>query len=358
MGLETAIGSLFAAFRALRRRRPQSLAAAVHERASRPARRRRARRALRHPLLDARAGAAGSADRRGLRRRQDPARRPRPAPGRDRCRAGVGRDPLRRRDGARDRPAALVAVLLGGATAGSIHAGRSAVRPVSTATTGGIANPSSRSARISPRSCSSSPRSSCPSSRCCSCSRSRVPFRRGSAGSGGDGGRPCYPPALAPAAPLGALAALLVLLVPAPAHAVPDVPLDVYLEHVEPLALDWPADGTMTDGYGPRWGRMHLGVDVGILRSLDVRAAASGTVTAAGWRPATRATGTSSRSTSAAATRSSTRTCRWPRSSRANGWTPATRSARPGARARARARTCTSSCASTRVPVDPFPYLG
>src|SRR5919112_5255658 len=35
----------------------------------------------------------------------------------------------------------LVAVLLGGATAGSIHAARSAVRPVSTATTGGVANP-------------------------------------------------------------------------------------------------------------------------------------------------------------------------------------------------------------------------
>ena len=65
--------------------------------------------------------------------------------------------------------------------------------------------------------------------------------------------------------------------------AVPDGPLDVYLEHIEPLSLDWPADGTMTDGYGPRWGRMHLGLDVGILRSLDVRAATSGTVTAAGW---------------------------------------------------------------------------
>jgi murein DD-endopeptidase MepM/ murein hydrolase activator NlpD len=84
--------------------------------------------------------------------------------------------------------------------------------------------------------------------------------------------------------PLGALAALLAMLVlAAPAHAVPDGPLDVYLEHIEPLSLDWPADGTMTDGYGPRWGRMHLGVDVGILRSLDVRAATSGTVTAAGW---------------------------------------------------------------------------
>ena len=83
---------------------------------------------------------------------------------------------------------------------------------------------------------------------------------------------------------LGALAALLVsLTLVAPASAVPDAPLDVYFEHLEPLALAWPADGTMTDGYGPRWGRMHLGIDIGILQSLDVRAATSGTVTAAGW---------------------------------------------------------------------------
>jgi murein DD-endopeptidase MepM/ murein hydrolase activator NlpD len=83
---------------------------------------------------------------------------------------------------------------------------------------------------------------------------------------------------------LGALAAPLAMLVlAAPARAVPDVPLELYLEHVEPLSLDWPADGAMTDGYGPRWGRMHLGLDVGILRSLDVRAAEGGTVTAAGW---------------------------------------------------------------------------
>jgi len=82
---------------------------------------------------------------------------------------------------------------------------------------------------------------------------------------------------------LGALGALLVsLTLVSPASAVPDAPLDVYLEHLEPLTLEWPADGTMTDGYGPRWGRMHLGIDVGILASLDVRAAASGTITAAG----------------------------------------------------------------------------
>jgi murein DD-endopeptidase MepM/ murein hydrolase activator NlpD len=83
---------------------------------------------------------------------------------------------------------------------------------------------------------------------------------------------------------LGALCALLVsLILAAPASAVVDGPIDVYLEHLEPLTLEWPADGTMTDGYGPRWGRMHFGIDVGILESLDVRAAASGTVTAAGW---------------------------------------------------------------------------
>ena len=35
----------------------------------------------------------------------------------------------------------LVAILLGGATAESIHAGRATIRPLSTATTGGIGNP-------------------------------------------------------------------------------------------------------------------------------------------------------------------------------------------------------------------------
>ena len=35
----------------------------------------------------------------------------------------------------------LAAVLLGGVTAGSVHAGRTAVRPVSTAATGGVGNP-------------------------------------------------------------------------------------------------------------------------------------------------------------------------------------------------------------------------
>jgi murein DD-endopeptidase MepM/ murein hydrolase activator NlpD len=49
------------------------------------------------------------------------------------------------------------------------------------------------------------------------------------------------------------------------------------------LVLQWPARGTVTDGFGPRWGRMHLGLDIGILRSLDLRAAAAGTVERVGW---------------------------------------------------------------------------
>ena len=89
--------------------------------------------------------------------------------------------------------------------------------------------------------------------------------------------------------PFCALGALLVMFVFAPsATAVPDGPVDVYLEHLEalagaPISLAWPAQGTVTDGFGPRWGRMHLGIDVGILTSLAVRAAAPGTVTAAGY---------------------------------------------------------------------------
>jgi murein DD-endopeptidase MepM/ murein hydrolase activator NlpD len=49
------------------------------------------------------------------------------------------------------------------------------------------------------------------------------------------------------------------------------------------LVLDWPARGTLTDGFGPRWGRMHLGLDIGILESPNVIAAAEGVVTETGW---------------------------------------------------------------------------
>jgi murein DD-endopeptidase MepM/ murein hydrolase activator NlpD len=83
---------------------------------------------------------------------------------------------------------------------------------------------------------------------------------------------------------VGAICALFLMLVATPAaFAVPDGDLRTYLERDAPLWLEWPARGTVTDGWGPRWGRMHRGIDVGILERLEVTAAAPGTVTTAGW---------------------------------------------------------------------------
>ncbi len=68
-----------------------------------------------------------------------------------------------------------------------------------------------------------------------------------------------------------------------PASARPDGPLEPYLEyHESQVVLELPALGTLTDRFGPRWGRLHAGIDIGILRSADVIAAASGRVSAIG----------------------------------------------------------------------------
>jgi murein DD-endopeptidase MepM/ murein hydrolase activator NlpD len=48
------------------------------------------------------------------------------------------------------------------------------------------------------------------------------------------------------------------------------------------LALEWPAQGTVTTPFGFTEGRYHPGLDIGILRSLTVRAAAPGRVTLVG----------------------------------------------------------------------------
>jgi murein DD-endopeptidase MepM/ murein hydrolase activator NlpD len=80
-------------------------------------------------------------------------------------------------------------------------------------------------------------------------------------------------------------AALVSLCLASPAAARPDGPIDPYLDHldeIERLTLAWPARGTVTDGFGLRWGRLHLGVDTGILRSLGVVAATDGFVSAVG----------------------------------------------------------------------------
>jgi murein DD-endopeptidase MepM/ murein hydrolase activator NlpD len=49
------------------------------------------------------------------------------------------------------------------------------------------------------------------------------------------------------------------------------------------LLFRWPADGTVTSPYGQDGYRWHPGIDIGILRSLDVRAAATGVVTLVGF---------------------------------------------------------------------------
>ena len=45
----------------------------------------------------------------------------------------------------------------------------------------------------------------------------------------------------------------------------------------------WPARGVLTSGFGPRWGRMHQGIDIAGPVGTPVVAAAAGTVIFAGW---------------------------------------------------------------------------
>lgn len=49
------------------------------------------------------------------------------------------------------------------------------------------------------------------------------------------------------------------------------------------LSLEWPAAGTVTSPFGQDGSRWHPGLDIGILTSLDVRAAAAGVVTQVGY---------------------------------------------------------------------------
>lgn len=50
-----------------------------------------------------------------------------------------------------------------------------------------------------------------------------------------------------------------------------------------PGRLQWPASGPVTSPFGPRWGRMHTGIDIGAAMGSPVVAAAAGTVIVAGW---------------------------------------------------------------------------
>src|SRR5436190_22725981 len=51
------------------------------------------------------------------------------------------------------------------------------------------------------------------------------------------------------------------------------------------VSLQWPAQGAITSPFGHDGARWHPGLDIGILQSLDVRAADDGVVVLAGYMP-------------------------------------------------------------------------
>ncbi len=66
----------------------------------------------------------------------------------------------------------------------------------------------------------------------------------------------------------------------------PNLPPLYSPEHYLPSAFDgyiWPAVGTLTSGYGWRWGRLHQGIDIAGPVGTPILAAASGEVISAGW---------------------------------------------------------------------------
>ena len=86
---------------------------------------------------------------------------------------------------------------------------------------------------------------------------------------------------------LACATALLALSIaaPAPAALTKSMRTARVAVKVAPAALElaWPAKGTLTDGFGPRWGRQHRGIDIGILTSLRLTAATGGVVRQAGY---------------------------------------------------------------------------
>ncbi|AFY59822.1 M23 family metallopeptidase [Synechococcus sp. PCC 6312] len=60
-------------------------------------------------------------------------------------------------------------------------------------------------------------------------------------------------------------------------------PSDRYLPNSITLRFIWPAQGVLTSGFGPRWGRMHRGIDIAAPVGTPVLASAPGVITYARW---------------------------------------------------------------------------
>ena len=80
-------------------------------------------------------------------------------------------------------------------------------------------------------------------------------------------------------APLRRVLVLFVLVLAWPASAC------AHTDGDRQLMFSWPADGTITSPFGRDGARWHPGLDIGILRSLDVTAASPGIVTRVGYQP-------------------------------------------------------------------------
>jgi murein DD-endopeptidase MepM/ murein hydrolase activator NlpD len=52
----------------------------------------------------------------------------------------------------------------------------------------------------------------------------------------------------------------------------------------EAPAVVWPSDGPVTSEFGPRWGRLHNGFDIGVPIGAPVVSMSAGTVVEAGWQ--------------------------------------------------------------------------
>lgn len=102
--------------------------------------------------------------------------------------------------------------------------------------------------------------------------------------------KPATPaPELLAAAPLSPEAYAPAMDVPTGRTVSPDLPILPGANEYLPEAPDrfngytWPARGVLTSGYGPRWGRMHRGVDIAGPVGTPIFAAATGVVVRAGW---------------------------------------------------------------------------